>query len=305
MSLSTYPYLKKLAISLLKYNDDAIELLVTLGLSVNQAKIYLSSLQNGLATAKVISNTSRVGREDVYRLLPLLQEKGLISKQISAPTLFEAIPFKEAITLLIRNKEEEVSGLREKADLFIENLNDQIEKSAEDNEYKILLFSKDNPSNGPIIRNIKQTKDTYYYTTRYTEFLHICNSIVFEPICREIYRAMRRGVKVRMLLDKPKTGEPEEEFFFDIEVSNKMINHKNFDYRFTNIPPETVLILFDKKSSFIWTTANHFSSVPFIWTNNDAIVNLAKTFFHTLWEKAEEPMRRKGLPADVPITRDY
>ncbi len=276
-----------------KNNDDAIQLLVTFGLPVNQAKIYLSNLQNGPATAKVISNTSKIGREDVYRLLPSLQEKGLITKQISSPTLFEAIPLKKAISLLIKNKEDEVSGLRDKADLFIKNLNDQIEKSVEDKEYKIILFSKDNPPDGPIVRAIKQTKDTYYYTTRYTEFLHICNSTFFEPICREIYRAMKRGVKVRMILDKPKTEKPVEGFFFDIQVANKMVNHKNFQYKFTTFPPETVLILFDEKSSFIWTTPNHFSSVPFIWTNNDSLVNLAKTFFSNLWAEAEEPIKNK------------
>jgi len=59
---------------------DVIKSLTNLGLTPTQAKIYLANLQTGQATAKAISQTSKIAREDIYRTLPSLQALGLTPK---------------------------------------------------------------------------------------------------------------------------------------------------------------------------------------------------------------------------------
>ncbi|MBT0159006.1 hypothetical protein G4O51_03370 [Candidatus Bathyarchaeota archaeon A05DMB-2] len=53
-------------------DDKKIETLVRLGLTNNQARVYLSALQTRKASVKTISQSAKVGREDVYRIMPSL-----------------------------------------------------------------------------------------------------------------------------------------------------------------------------------------------------------------------------------------
>jgi sugar-specific transcriptional regulator TrmB len=48
-----------------------------LGLTLNQAKGYLAILKLEKTTAGQIARFSKVRREDVYRILPTLEEMGL------------------------------------------------------------------------------------------------------------------------------------------------------------------------------------------------------------------------------------
>jgi sugar-specific transcriptional regulator TrmB len=50
-----------------------------------------------------------VRREDVYRLLPKLEKRGLIEKLLGTPTKIRATPIKEAIAILIKREEEKAS----------------------------------------------------------------------------------------------------------------------------------------------------------------------------------------------------
>lgn len=61
--------------------EDRIEFLEKLGLTVVQAKIYIANIDTGPATAKQISKVAKVAREDVYRVMPSLQTLGLTKNE--------------------------------------------------------------------------------------------------------------------------------------------------------------------------------------------------------------------------------
>jgi len=273
--------------------EDDLKLLADLGLTINQAKIYLSNVQSGTATAQILSNTSGVGREDVYHTLPSLQDKELIIKHLSSPNRYEAIPLKDAVSILLKQKEKQFLGLKEKTDAFTSNFNNQTVGGEAETTQEIKFFSRNNPERGPVLKILKQVKNTVYWTSGYSEFIHILNNLEVEALARESLKAVRRGVKMHVILDKPLSGKLIEGCSFVIHPVNKLIKHKNFQYRYTQTPPETILILVDGKIAFIWTTAKDFHLTPFIWTNNPSLANLAKVYFNTLWEKAEKPAPSK------------
>ena len=60
------------------------QILVDLGLTLLQAKVFLALLVRGTSKVTEISQVSKVSRPDVYRSLSKLQEFGLVEKEGSA-----------------------------------------------------------------------------------------------------------------------------------------------------------------------------------------------------------------------------
>ena len=96
-----------------------IDTLIHLGLTQNQARIYLANLHTGSATVKAIAQHAQIGREDVYRVLPSLQDLGLVKKCLGSPSIFEPVEPHEVLSLLITVKSDEMAKLRKEALEFV------------------------------------------------------------------------------------------------------------------------------------------------------------------------------------------
>jgi sugar-specific transcriptional regulator TrmB len=60
----------------------------------------------GTSAVGEISKLSKVRREEVYRILPKLEKTGLIEKTLSTPVKLKATSVENALSILIRNEEE-------------------------------------------------------------------------------------------------------------------------------------------------------------------------------------------------------
>jgi len=86
-------------------------LLVELGLSINEAKIYQAILKLGSSTAQLISLESHVKRSTVYGCLDTLLDKGLLHIEIKDKRkLFVAEPPKQ-LQYLLERKQQTLNGL--------------------------------------------------------------------------------------------------------------------------------------------------------------------------------------------------
>ena len=103
-------------------SDEDISTLTELGLTVSQAKIYLSLAKAKNLTAQAISTTSKVARPDVYRVLVQLNEDGLVEKIISKPQEFHAISVEKCVSKLIQRRIIKTEELAQKALKLIEDL---------------------------------------------------------------------------------------------------------------------------------------------------------------------------------------
>ena len=68
--------------------EEQISILEELGLTATQAKIYLSLAKSKSLTAHAIANIAKIARPDVYRILPMLEEAGLVERVIASPLNF-------------------------------------------------------------------------------------------------------------------------------------------------------------------------------------------------------------------------
>ena len=97
----------------LAIQEDEVSTFQKLGLTRNQSKVYLSLAAFGEEkfSAGQVSKCCGVPREKIYKITSHLEEKGLISKILSKPTKFSAIPVKTCISILLQQQQNEYKEL--------------------------------------------------------------------------------------------------------------------------------------------------------------------------------------------------
>jgi sugar-specific transcriptional regulator TrmB len=85
-------------------NAVAYQLLVDLGLSPLQAKVYIALLQSDLRKATAINKKTKIARQEVYRLVEELETKGMATKTITKPTQFYPTTLPETLSILIEER---------------------------------------------------------------------------------------------------------------------------------------------------------------------------------------------------------
>ena len=96
------------------------ETLLNLGLSRNEAKVYLCLARTGKKKASEISRAVSLHRTETYRVLKGLEKKGLVSLVLEKPLKFVAVPFEKAITWLIETEKMKLRTLEQSKDRLIE-----------------------------------------------------------------------------------------------------------------------------------------------------------------------------------------
>lgn len=123
---------------------DSVKKLAEFGFTTNQAKVYLSIIQAGKTNVGQISKNTLLHRQDIYKLLPKLENMGLITLIIGKPVMIEALPVEEALKRLVA-KEKQAADTRiiqlEKAlDELAQDIKPQ-PTTAEDTRFTLLTTS--------------------------------------------------------------------------------------------------------------------------------------------------------------------
>ena len=74
-------------------NQDRLRKMADHGLTEYQARVYLTLLDLGSATASQISPLSKVPRTRIYATMQQLHEKGLVQILPETPLRYKAVPF--------------------------------------------------------------------------------------------------------------------------------------------------------------------------------------------------------------------
>ena len=85
--------------------------------NVNFPNVYLGS-----ATAKQLSEESKIAKPDIYRIIPTLQKQGMVETLMSRPASFKAIPANQSLHTLLKHKAAEQSELSKKTEALLSGL---------------------------------------------------------------------------------------------------------------------------------------------------------------------------------------
>jgi sugar-specific transcriptional regulator TrmB len=248
-----------------------IQTLTELGLTILQAKIYVTLTKLGKADARTISKQSNVVREEIYRIMPELEKIGLAEKTLTRPTLYKATLLKDGLGILIQRKAEETCRLQKKTRNIIQNLKgESFRRNSNEENLGFIITSEKLLFRKRFETNIQMTRFEINVIT--SGFLF--RQMVFNH-SKSIAKALERGVNIRVI-----TEETEDETI--PEHVRELMKNRFFKIKYLFSPSLVTMAVFDDKEVNVCISSE---IVPNLWSNNPAIVKLTAGYFKQIWNQ--------------------
>lgn len=257
--------------------DAHVKTLVNLGLTVIQAKTYLTLARLGEADARTISRVSNVARQDVYRVMPILEKLGLVEKGLATPTLYKAVPLSEGYYLLLQNETQKLAKLQKKITSLI--------KSFRENDYgKITLQTEGSQFAITSSRKLLFKKLFDEAFTKVQKSLDLilqwkCVKATVFHARLNFQKALKRGVRIRILTEKRNEDDSVEKIIQDLKINPL------FEARFAPNLEDAITII-DKKEFYLCLVNPSSDILPSLWSNNFQLVKIIMAYFEDKWSKA-------------------
>jgi sugar-specific transcriptional regulator TrmB len=258
-------------------NDENTDLLLGLGLSLNQARVYLTILKLEKATVGQVAKFSKVRREDVYRLLPSLEKMGLIERLMGKPAEIRATPILDALSLLVAEEkskfDERLTGMRSSVQRL--SLKDWKQPLPEELSIYVLIAEKKAilAKTSELIRNSRKEVALIADKARLLPMLS-----QFSDECKQ---AIKKGAQIRLIFE----GESPDVLLK--EKVQKLIDGSSVHIKFYHAPLNHFLMSDDKEALITASKESGLGESPSLWTNNSNLVGVLRTGFEFDWEKAE------------------
>ena len=257
-------------------NDEQISILEELGMTATQAKIYLSLAKSKCLTAHGIANISKIARPDVYRILPLLEEAGLVERVISSPVEFHAIPIDACISILMQKRIMKTAELHKKTLSLSKEFCRKPEYEEIDEKFEFLLIPNKTAIYKKAENMITNAKEQICFLglqKRMNSWLSL-----YSP---HLETALARNVNIKVIMQRTPKIKPDDSL-------KKMRKYPNFQLKLNPKEPESGFSVWDKKEVLITTSAVDTPfPYPTLWSRNKAIVALSQNYFDFLWQAAQ------------------
>jgi sugar-specific transcriptional regulator TrmB len=255
--------------------EDFVKKISEFGLSTNQAKVYLSIIQAGSISAGNISKISLLHRQDIYKILPILEKKGLITKTIAKPCKIQAIPLKTALRQLILSEKEKsckkITALESNLNTLVEAL--KIEPQIEDDAHFTLLTTNE---------SIRNRADLSIHALKKEAKIAANKQLMLGPLTRlqKIIDVLtEKPIKVSLLVTPIENGET-------VLKSMEKLQHKKskIGAKFTSKSSLKNYIILDRREVWIASEQKTESGFPCIlWTNDKNIIQIYEENFDMNW----------------------
>jgi sugar-specific transcriptional regulator TrmB len=259
-------------------NDESTDLLLGLGLTLNQAKVYLAILKLQKTTVGKVANFSKVRREDVYRILPSLEKMGLIERFLGKPTEIRATRISDSLTSLVTEEKnrsnERLTDMMSKVQKL--SLKDWKQKPLGEDSIYILIAEKKAilTKTSELINNSKIEVGLIADKARIAQVL--ANFSV------EHKHAIKIGAKIRLIFE----GESPDVLLK--EKVQKLIGSASVSVKF-HCEPLNHFIMSDDKEALITTSKESgLGESASLWTNNSNLIGVLRTSFESDWKQAKD-----------------
>lgn len=256
-----------------------VQTLRGLGFTVNQAKVYLALVATEFSTVKEIQKISRVPRQEIYKIILVLQDMGLVERTLTRPVKFRTIPLQQGVSFLLKQRTQETKRLQQEAEQMVQKINHKFNNhKVQESLPHFVLISRKEASISKTQEEIGNAQERIDFITSWKKF----------PLTLYIFgetaeKALERNVKVRAILEQPVDSSkvPEE-----LSVFNRFAN---FELRYIPSPPETVMAIFDKKKAIVDTYPSAgLAEAPSLWTDNSCLLAVFSDYFEIMWITAME-----------------
>jgi sugar-specific transcriptional regulator TrmB len=262
--------------------DQNAQALSSFGLTVKQAKIYLALVSLGTSAVGDISKLSKVRREEVYRILPKLEKMGLIEKTLSTPVKLKGAPIENALSILIRNEEENAKNriidLTKRKEEFLQNYRTGTKSASMGDGDQFSLSSEKAVSLSKAQSLIDAAQTQLDYIASREKVLQF-----FKFFSDSLKQAANRGIRFRVISNSPK-GEDE----LPLIINQLFGNKNNVSIRYLEQLPNHFLIMDNQEVLIATSTSGYLCDKPILWSNNVPHVTVYKKLFDEMWASSVE-----------------
>lgn len=247
-----------------------VETLERLGLTSLQARIYLTTVTLQKAAVGRIATTAEVARPDVYRILMVLEKRGLIKKVTTKPLVYEATPLKEGCMVLLQGKRQEYLDAKEKSQLLIQEFSERIPRSKGGENFS-LINSKE-----LLLERFAAADESTKKSLDIISDWPTLSVLLFN--LESFSRVKSRGVKIRLLTEK-----------VDDEKQQDLCNQRSvlFEVRFFKGPVPIRTAIYDGKvMNMRVRTQQDQCMTPALWSDNSEFVQMIMAYYESIWKKA-------------------
>lgn len=264
----------------LESNSSNISKLQKLGLTEIQAKVYLTLTAVKKEKVSTIAKLSNINRSNVYQAIRQLEKKQIINRILGSPNLYYAIPLEEALESLIKTKSDQFSEILVEAE--------SLKREYKENKKRVVLFD-DGLDQVRLINTNKSSQllDIIKIIEGLQKSINLLinNKQFFEGVlylAESHLRSLDRGIKYRIITE-----------FIDFKCIQKELNpflkKPDFEIRFINNPPLIDINIIDNKNVGLTLFPNRgIGRSSFLTSNNIGLVEMALTYFDTIWNKAKK-----------------
>jgi sugar-specific transcriptional regulator TrmB len=259
-------------------DDENTDLLLGLGLSLNQARVYLAILKLEKTTVGQVAKFSKVRREDVYRILPALEKMGLVERLMGKPTEIRAILISDALTFLVaeekKKSDERLTGMRS----MVQRLSLKEWKHPPPGEESIYILIAEKKAilvkTSELIKNSRK------------EVALIADKGIIIPVLAkfsdEYKQAIKKGTQIRLIFE----GDSPDGLLK--EKVKKLIGAASVHVKFYREPLNHFIMSDDKEGLITTSKKSGLGESPSLWTNNSNLIGVLRTSFESDWKKAED-----------------
>ncbi len=259
-------------------NDESTDLLLGLGLSLNQAKVYLAILKLERTVVAQIAKFSKVRREDVYRILPILETMGLVERIMGKPIEIRATPISDALNFLVTEE-------KTKSDKRLSSMRTRVQRLASTN-WRQPLPEKESiyiliPERKAILAKTSELiKNSKKETSLIADKVRILP--VFSQFSEDFKTAIKKGAQIRVIFE----GETPDNLLK--ENMQKLMDGASAHVKFHREPLNHFIMSDNKKAMITASKESGLGEAPSLWTNNRNLIGILRTSFEVEWQNATD-----------------
>jgi sugar-specific transcriptional regulator TrmB len=261
----------------MELQDKYAQTLCKLGLTPLQAKTYLTLIHTGREKIQTISKIAHIDRSNTYQTINQLQKMDLIERIIDSPNLYQASPLEDAVSSLLRRKQDQYSQIQKDAQELMPLIHAK-DTTPEKEEQLFKIFKKQEiAAIKNTIADLKKAQESFdILITKKTLFVGIIGLEKDQLPC------VKRGIKYRMVTEKIDSETIQEKL-------RNFLAEPNFKIRYILKAPRAELIIRDKKTAHVGLLPNSgIGDTPYMETDHPGFLEMFQTYFDKIWNEAQE-----------------
>ena len=257
-----------------------LQILIDLGLTLKQARVYLALIESGPIKVSEISKSSQVARPDVYPALSKLQKLGIVEKIIKTPLQYRATPINEGISRLLNTKTQQYEKVRTEAKILLSTAKKEKPKKKQIETPQFVLIPKRTVTER-IKTSIEKAQLNIDLVLSWKRF----SQGIASTFAESIETAWAKNVKIRFIIESPSESKTAKQLIQFCEEK------PSCQTRFTPHYPKATFGIYDKKEIYlIAKSKTDLPGSPALWSNNQSLISAMEDYFEILWLTAmKEP----------------